>query len=36
MIIGFKEAQMMIRERLIKKAGDELYGFFGLTSVKII
>jgi Cu+-exporting ATPase len=36
MIIGFKEAQMMKNERLIKKAGDSLSGFFGLPSVKIV
>ena len=36
MIIGFKEAQMMIKERLIKKAGDSLNWFFGLDSVKIV
>ena len=36
MIIGFSEAQMMKRERLIQKAGDSLKDFFGLPSVKII
>lgn len=36
MLIGFTEAQMMKRERLIKKAGDSLTDFFGLPSVKII
>lgn len=36
MIIGFTEAQMMRRERLIQKAGDSLKDFFGLPSVKII
>jgi len=36
MVIGFTEAQMMKRERLIQKAGDSLKDFFGLSSVKII
>lgn len=36
MIIGFTEAQMMKRERLIQKAGDSLTDFFGLPSVKIV
>jgi hypothetical protein len=36
MIIGFTEAQMMKRERLIQKAGDSLKDFFGLSSVKIV
>ncbi|AKH32961.1 putative copper-transporting ATPase PacS [candidate division SR1 bacterium Aalborg_AAW-1] len=35
-IIGFKEAQMMKEEGLIKKAGDSLNDFFGLPSVKIV
>ncbi len=35
-IIGFKEAQMMKNERLIRKAWDSLYDFFGLPSVKIV
>lgn len=36
MVIGFAEAQMMKKERLIQKAGDSLKDFFGLPSVKII
>jgi len=36
MVIGFSEAQMMKKERLIQKAGDSLKDFFGLPSVKII
>jgi len=30
MIVGYTEAQMMKRERLINKVGDSLSGFFGL------
>ncbi|MFA7298063.1 MAG: heavy metal translocating P-type ATPase [Candidatus Absconditabacterales bacterium] len=36
MVIGYKEAQMMKRERLINKVGDSLSGFFGLGTVKIV
>lgn len=36
MIIWFKEAQMMLKERLFKNIGDSLTNFFGLPNVKII
>ncbi|AHB41712.1 hypothetical protein P148_SR1C00001G0924 [candidate division SR1 bacterium RAAC1_SR1_1] len=36
MIIGFKEAQMMKDEGLIKGVGENLSGFFGLPTVKIV
>lgn len=36
MVIGYKEAQMMKRERLINKVWDSLSGFFGLWTVKIV
>lgn len=36
MVIGYNEAEMMKREKLIKGAGGSLNDFFGLPSVKII
>lgn len=36
MILGFKEAQMMKEERLIKGIGDSLSGFFGIPTIKIV
>jgi Cu+-exporting ATPase len=36
MIIGYNEAMMMKKERLIKGPGDSLKDFFGLSSVKIV
>lgn len=36
MVIWYKEAQMMKRERLISKVGDSLSWFFGLSTVKIV
>jgi len=36
MILGYTEAQMMKRERLISKVGDSLSDFFGLWTVKIV
>lgn len=36
MIIGAREAKMMIKEKLIKGAGDSLDNFFGLERVKIV
>ena len=36
MIIGYKEAAMMKREWVFKKAGDSINNFFGLWTVKIV
>jgi len=36
MVIGYNEAQMMKRLKLIKGVGDSLSDFFGLKSVKIV
>ncbi|TSC52410.1 MAG: Cu2+-exporting ATPase [Parcubacteria group bacterium LiPW_41] len=35
-IIGYKEAEMMKKENLIKGSGDTLINFFGLSSVKVV
>jgi len=36
MVIGYDEAMMMIKDKLIKKPGDTLTNFFGLPLVKIV
>jgi len=36
MVIGYDEAMMMKKEKLIKGPGDSLINFFGLPSVKIV
>ncbi len=36
MIIGYEEAQMMLKEKLFEKPGDSLANFFGVTNMKIV
>jgi len=36
MVIGYNEAMMMKREKLIQGPGDSLKDFFGLPNVKVI
>lgn len=36
MIVGYEEAMMMIKEKLIQKPGDSLKNFFGVTDMKVV
>lgn len=36
MIVGYEEAMMMIKEKLIQKPGDTLKDFFGVPSMKVV
>ncbi len=36
MVIGYDEGQMMKKEKLIKKSGDSLTNFFGLSKIKVV
>ena len=36
MIVGYEEAMMMIKEKLIQKPGDSLKDFFGVPNMKVV
>ena len=36
MIVGYEEAMMMIKEKLIQKPGDTLQNFFGVSRMKVV